>query len=220
MNRLILSVLIAFPALVAQTANADLMSFDFAAASNASIQFIGNSHQIQFPSTSTSDFTITDATSFSLAGLHGAIGGTFVVGTIATAGALEQANITTSDGVFSVDDGVGNSLTADLNWDEIFVYNNLFGALNVSGVTNLSNFHYAGSNSALLAIRNGGSQSIVLTFQFSPLARKSLTQLMTAGQVNSTSFSGSLSAVPEPSTLALLGCGLFGLLAYSLRRQR
>jgi hypothetical protein len=35
-----------------------------------------------------------------------------------------------------------------------------------------------------------------------------------------TVFSCSLTATPEPSTIALLGCGLFGLLAYAWRKRK
>ena len=219
MKRSFWSVLVAVSALVAQTANADLVSCDFAAAPNTSILFMGTGNTIQFPVTSTYGFAITDATSPSLGGLHGYIGGTFVVGAITAAGALEEASVTTLDGVFGIDDGAGKMLTANLNWNDIFVYNSLCGALNISGATNLTNFQYSGSNSALLAIKNGGDQTIVLTFQFSPLTRKSLTQLMTDGQVNSTSYSGSLSSVPEPSSCVLLGMAALSLLLACVRRR-
>jgi hypothetical protein len=217
-----LPVLIMVSALVVQTANADLISCDFASETGASIQFTGTGDEIEFIHTNPNpyDFVITDATSPNLAGLQGNIGGTFIVGPITVNGAMETAGVTTSGGTFSVDDGNGYTLTANLDWTDILVYNKLFGALNVDGVVDLTNVSYSGSNSYLAAIKNGSEQTVVLTFQFSPLTKKSLTQLMTDGQVNSTSYSGSLSSVPEPSILVLLGSGVFGLLAYAWRRRQ
>ncbi len=84
---------------------------------------------------------------------------------------------------------------------------------------------YSGSNSDLLGIKNGADQTVVLTFQFSPVTAKSLTELMTPGQVSSTSYSGSLSSsssppVPEPSSCMLLVTAGLGLLTYAGRRRR
>ena len=118
-----------------------------------------------------------------------------------------------------MNDGLGHTLTADLNWSDIFVYSKLFGGLNILGAVNLSNFSYSGSNADLLAIANGADQSVVLSFQFSPFGKKSLADLMADGHVNSTSYSGSLSAVPEPSSCVLLGMAALGLLAYIRRRS-
>ena len=217
-----LAVLIAALALVVQAANADIIGCDFATETGASIKFTGTGRTIEFPNAGTHDFVITAATSpnlSNLAGLQGNISGTFTVGSITAGGGAEQASVTTADGAFSVDDGTGHTLTADLDWKDIFVYSKLFGAMNIMGGANLTNFSYSGSNSDLLAIKNGGDQSVVLSFQFSPVTKKSLVQLMTPGQVNSTSYSGSLSAVPEPSSCVLLGMAALGLLAYAGRRR-
>ena len=213
-----LVILIAALAWITRTANADLISCDFSSETDATIQFIGTGDKIEFPNTSTYDFVITTATSPNLGGLKGNIGGTFFVGPITTIGVLEMASVTTTDGTFSVDDGAA-TLTADLEWTDIFVYQELIGGLNATGVSNLSNISYSGSNSDLLDIKNGSDQTVVLTFQFSPLTKNSLAELMTDGEVNSTSYSGSVSSVPEPSSCVLLGMGVLGLLARAWRRR-
>ena len=221
MKRSFLTVLIVALALVAQTASAGQVSFDFASLTGASIKFTGTGDKIEFPNAPLGyDFAITDATSPGLAGLSGNIGGTFVVGTISSPlSGVEQALVTTSNGSFSVYDGVTASLTADLDWKDITVYNKLSGVMNGTGIANLSNIAYTRSNSDLVAIRDGQQQTVVLTFQFSPLKKKSLTDLMTDGQVNSTSYSGSLSSVPEPSALVLLAGAAIGLVAFVRRRK-
>ncbi len=205
-------------ALVAQTANADLISCDFSSETDASILFTGAGDTIEFLNTSTYDFVIA-TTSPNLGGLQGNIGGTFLVGTITVDGGMETASVTTADGSFSVYDGA-NTLTADLDWIDIFVFNEFVGGLNVMGGTaNLDNFSYSGSNSDLLSILNGSDQTVILTFQFSPLTSNSLTVLMADDQVNSTSYSGSLSSVPEPGMLVLLTLGGFvALFGYAIKR--
>lgn len=215
-----LAILIAALALMTPVAHANIVNFDFSSETDAVIQFIGTGDKIEFPNTtSTYDFVITTATSPSLGGLQGNIGGTFVVGTITNVSGLELANVTTTDGTFSVDDGSA-TLTADLNWVEIFVYKGLVGGMNATGISNLSNISYSGSNIALLDLMNGTEQTAVLTFQFSPLTKNSLAELMMDGEVNSTSYSGSISSVPEPSSCVLLVMANLGLMAYASRRRR
>ena len=207
-------------ALVAQTVNAQIISCDFASETDASIRFTGTGRTIEFPNTNTYDFVITATTSPNLGGLQGNIGGTFLVGPITTVGSMEQASVTTADGTFSVYDGSSIPLTANLDWKDIQVFYGLVGGLNVTGIANLNNVSYSGSNSDLLGIKNGSDQTVILTFQFSLANKHSLTELMVDGQVNSTSYSGSLSAVPEPSSCVLLGMATLGLLAYAWRRRQ
>jgi len=220
MKRSFAAILIAALALVAQTASAGPVAFDFASDVGATIKFTGTGDTIDFSSTGVWDFTITGSGSPSLVGLKGVLGGTFTVGAISNPfPGVEQAAVTTSAGTFAVNDGAGNLLTAALNLVDITVYNSLSGVLNGNGVANLSNLSYSGSNSDLHDIHNGQEQTVILTFQFSPLTKKSLAQLMTDGQVNSTSFSGSLSSVPEPSALVLLTGAAIGLVAFVRRRK-
>jgi hypothetical protein len=219
MNRSFLVVLIV--ALAVQTANAANVSCDFASVPGAAIKFTGTGDKIEFPNNGPYDFIITDGGSSSLIGFPGNIGGTFLVGTISSpVPGVETAAVTTSNGSFSIFDGT-TSLTASLDWKDITIYNKLFGVMNGMGVVNLSSIAYTGSNTDLQAVRDGSAQTVVLTFQFSPLKKKSLSELMVNGQVNTTSYSGSLSAVPEPSTLVgLTSMGLAGLVLLARRFRK
>ena len=58
-----------------------------------------------------------------------------------------------------------------------------------------------------------------MTFQFTPAM--SLSALTAANQVNSTSYSGSLSyVVPIPPSALLLGTGILGLVGLGWRRRK
>jgi hypothetical protein len=92
----------------------------------------------------------------------------------------------------------------------------MVGSVNLTGIT------YGGSNTDLLGLKNAGSGSNVLTFQFDPA--KTLADLKAAGA--STSFSGTInSLVPGNSTgvpdagssMALLGAALTALAIFSRR---
>ena len=218
-------------ALVTQIASANIISCDFASEAGASIKFTGTGDTIEFPNavlddTDLPDFVITKATSANLGGLHGNIGGTFQVGTIVSntpfPGILvEQAPVTTIvPSTFSVNDGQGHTLTAGLDWKDITVFSSTFGAMNATATTNLSSVSYDGDNVDLLSIKHGSGQTVTLSFQFSAVTQRSLSELMTDGQVNSTSYSGSLSAVPEPSSCVLLGICALGLVAQAWKRRK
>ncbi len=218
MKRSLAAVLIVALALVAQRASAEPVTFDFANEIGAAVTFIGTGDKIEFARTSY-NFVITGSSPGGLVGLSGDIIGTFLVGTITSPiPGVEQAAITSTDGKFVVYGG-GDALTADLDLKNIIFLNDLSGVMNASGLANLSNIVYSGSNSALLAIRDGQQQAMLLTFQFPPLGKKSLAELMADGEVNGTSFSGSLSSVPEPSTFVLLAGAVIGLAAFVWRRR-
>jgi len=217
MRRAFAAIVIVALVSVAQTASAGQVSFDFASEVAATITFTGTGDKIEFPNTGTYDFVIIDSGS-SLTGLSGNIGGPFTVGAISPITGGETASVAGS-GSFSVDDGAGKTLSAVLNLVKITVYSGLSGVLNGDGVANLSNITYSGSNSTLLDIVSGAEQTVVMTFQFSPLKKKTLSQLMTDGQVNSTSYSGSLSSVPEPCIGVLLAGAAIGLVAFARRRR-
>lgn len=239
MRRLILVVLVAALALVTQAVNAEIIQFGFASNTNAAIEFTGGAAgqgQIAFPDHESYDFTMT-ASSTNFGGLQGNIGGTFTVGAIAAqtivippsvtfpypiSYLVERATVTSNGGQFSVRDNAdldGITLTANLNWSDIYVTNQYFGALNATGIANLTQVSYLGENLELQKFAAAGDQMVNLTFQFPTM--KSLTNLMAPGEVNSTSYSGSgVATVPEPSTCVLLVTAGVGLAACVLRRRR
>ena len=146
-------------------------------------------------------------------GLAGSITGTFGVGTI-TPGFLESANVT-GTGTLTILDGL-TPLTANLDWLNINTVG-VAGILNISGNVNLTSITYGGTDADLLALANAGSGIQTATFQFT--SPQSLTDLFeTSSTVSSTSFSGSISAVPVPAAIWLFGSGLLGLVGIARRK--
>jgi hypothetical protein len=222
MKCLFLALLTAALALVAQAARAELITLDFANQPDTSILFTGTDRSVTFPSSGGYNFTINNSSLPQLVGYQGKIDGTFLVGNITTVVSGVETAPLTGTGTFSfVTDSLGETFTASLQWNDITVYNKLSGITNGTGEANLGNVQYAGSDPALLAIKNSPDLSVVLAFQFSPATKKSLTQLMLPGQVNGTSYSGSLSAtpVPEPSSCVLGGIAVGLVLLFRSRRR-
>jgi len=146
-------------------------------------------------------------------GLDGFIsGGPFNIGAITTAG-IEQSAPVTGTGMLHITDASSVDLTGSIQWLDIATFG-VGGVLDLTGTVNLTGINYTGSNQDLLALKNAGSATEVVTFQFIP--GKTLTQLVASG--GTTSYSGGISPVPEPTTLTLVGMGFAGLLA--VRRNR
>lgn len=150
--------------------------------------------------------------------LKGLITGTFGIGAITTVGSGPTATnsaLVSGTGTFKIYDGL-TPFIANLSWVNISQTGG-GSTLNVLGVANLTSISYSGSIQTLQAIKNAASgASNTLTFQFSPAMSLSAMQSST----KSTSFSGSVSALPEGGeTLMLLGLGLSAL-AFIRRKQR
>jgi hypothetical protein len=154
-------------------------------------------------------------TSGSASGFSGGIEGLFGVGAITASGSLETANVTNT-GTLNIFDGSA-TLTADLNWIDIATFGTA-GSLNTTGTANLSNIAYSGGNGDLLALVNLGGGINTASFQFTSPA--TLTDLFTTSTtVTSTSFSGSITAVPVPAAVWLFGSGLLGLVGIARRKK-
>lgn len=168
-----------------------------------------------FP-TSPNNIQVTSGTAI---GSLGVIAGTFGVGTISspTTG-LETASVTGS-GTLTVNDGAVTPgiLSADLAWIDIASFG-VAGSINTQGTANLTNITYTGSDTDLVALANAGTGIQTATFQFT--SATSLTDLFSnSSQVTTTSFSGSIAAVPLPAAVWLFGSGLLGLVGIARRRR-
>ena len=154
-------------------------------------------------------------TSGSALGFSGGITGTYGVGAITSSGSLETANII-GTGMLNIFDG-SKTLTADLNWIDIATFGTA-GSLNTTGAANLSNIVYSGVNVDLVALASLGGGTSTASFQFT--SPTTLTDLFTTSTtVTSTSFSGSITAVPVPAAIWLFGSGLLGLVGVARRKN-
>jgi len=203
-----------------QFARASDIDFDIANVAGATVDFNGSAKTITFNQTGNYDFQVTDSTSpASIVAALGTLSGTWNVGSITSAGTVQTAAVAGS-GLFTLNDGSGGKLTANLALEDVSSYaNGAAGAINDHIIANLSSVSYNGNNAAFKEIANGTSPSFVMSFQFNP--GHNLTYLFANGHNNSTSYSGSYAAVPAPSTLlGLLSLGGVGLFGCVWRRRR
>jgi hypothetical protein len=205
-SRGLLAILL--PLIVVGAASAQAVSFDYSSLGNALIEFQGQGTGgtlsiTNDPSTALA-FQIADANPSTLDGLAGRINGSFAIGSPVTIGPGEQEAAVTGTGTMSIFDG-SSVLSATLSWNTIVTLGP-FGALNYNFPTtpaNLSNFTYSGTTtSPLYQLANATSGTNVLDFTFN--TPESISSLIQSGTTNSTTFSGSIEAIPEPSTCALV----------------
>jgi hypothetical protein len=169
---------------------------------------------VDFPGNSSFNFTSTNGYQFSISsvlgglgdsvGLNGYVapGGPFTIGAITTNAGLQSASVTGTS-TLHITDKATNDLTGTITWISIGTVN-VLGVLDLNGQVNLSNIAYpVGTNSDLGALAAAGSGEDIVTFQFVPA--RDLTQLATVG--GQTSYSGSITSVPEPGTWVLVAMG-------------
>jgi hypothetical protein len=197
---------------------AQAITINFASdVTGGSVQFTGTGDTFTFHPTAANQFTIGSSSGVGDSiGDLGFIGGTFTIGAITTDATGQSAPVT-GTGSITIHGGAGTDLTGTLVWNKIRS-SGTGGIMNVDGVINLAAITYTGGQSDLIALKNAGSAIQTVTFQFIP--GLSLTTLTTDGQVNSTSFSGTIATASVPDgglTMALLGFALMGI--EGLRRK-
>jgi hypothetical protein len=212
-------------AISAVTSHAQL-TLNFASTAGSTIQFNGASSSFQFD---TSILPSDTGTQWQIGSENGGTGSAinlfgvvdnspFSYGPISTTivgpYTFQTATVLGPFGGLKINDGLGNLLTGDINWVDVETVN-FAGGINASLTVNVTDLAYAGSNPDLETLVAEGPGSMDLAFQFSP--GKMLSQLTSGVGTYNTSFSGSISVVPEPGTFALMVCGLTGLLV--MRRR-
>ena len=218
-------------AISAVTSHAQL-TLNYASTPGSTIQFNGAASSFQFNSSTLvfpapigtfyvgSQWSIGSETggTGSAVGLLGVFTNSpFSYGPITTPSAgVELANVIGPLGALSINDGVGNLLTGNVNWIQVETDNSI-GGINASLNVNVTGLAYAGTNPDLAALVADGPGSMNVSFQFSP--SKMLSQLTSGSGPYNTSFSGSLSvpgniSVPEPMSAGVLLLGLGVLVCF------
>ncbi len=181
--------------------------FNFNNLNAAAIQFNGSASSFQFNPSSGFQWSITsesggtgDAT-----GLQGFFsGGPWVYGAITSVSGIQYATVTTTSGTLTINDGAGYLATANVDWLQVLTSGGA-GYLNVSAAVNLSDLSYSGANTDLLSFFSAPAGILDLSFTFNPV--KQLSDLTSGSGPYTTSYSGSLTAVPEPGTLGICALG-------------
>ena len=210
----------------APSARAGLV-LDISAAPGADVEFTGSGTgaTVAFNNNGSGQgFVITSSTGVGdSVGLFGTIGGSYSYASALItnpAPGVEYALLSTSGGNLTITDASSLSLTGNIAGIDVATVGT-GGAVNVNGVINLTGVSYSGTNADLDQLRNeaaAGGGILSISFQFG--SATSLTQLAGLGAPNSTSYSGTIATVPEPSSLALACFGAIAVAGFHLRRRR
>jgi len=194
------------------------LTLNFAANAGSSVQFNGAASSFNFNNGNNGyQWNVTDEIGGSSAiGLNASVSnGPFSYGPITIAGSVQYATVLGPLGNLIIHEA-GGDLTGTVNWIDVATFGLGGGAINATLDVNVSNIHYSGANLDLNYLVANQPGSMDVSFQF-PTSR-TLTELSSGTGPYLTSYSGSLSVVPEPSTLALAGLG--GLVLLNLRRRK
>lgn len=238
MNKFALALAVVVGSFVSSNAEAGI-KLNLSANIGSEIVFVGNGSGATVSFTpgafSSSTFVITSLSGASGTnaglGLQGSIGGTFsyTTASITSDGIGGESATLVGNGAntFTIIDNAGVPQTFSANIAGINISTaGTSGAINYTGSVNLTNVVYNGTNADLLILKqqtaspSGGIATI--TFQFIP--GQSLTQLasgsLSSPITNSTSYSGTVTSVPEPGSLAMAFTGVALLGAGCYRRRR
>jgi hypothetical protein len=139
-----------------------------------------------------------------LLGLFGDLDGTYEFSD--PAGSTSVA-VSSSNGSFEIQDSNNTVFASGIEFFELrenVNSNSVLGELALSGAT------YSGTNDALQFLSDSENTDVPITFQLSAGAAD-LDQLYNDGLSTGTSYSGSVSVVPVPQSVMLLGFGLLSL---------
>ena len=189
--------------------------FSYSVLPGASIQFNGSASTFQFNPSTGEQWSITGdsgGTGSALNLLGSFSGGPWTYGPITVNGSVQTATVNPTLAVLTIDDGAGYTATADVTWGVLSTYLGL-GAINANVTINLSNLSYSGANVDLLNFFSAPAGELTLNFTFDPAM--TLSQLTAGSGPYTTSFSGSMTSVPEPSVLVIWGLGLVFLVRRS-----
>ncbi len=217
-------------ALMACSAEAQgFLSLNFSSTPGSTIQFNGAASSFQFNSSTSPIFGgVFNGTQWQIGSQTGGTGSAtgllgwvnnspFSYGPITTvvnvSGVDQIATVSGAPGALVINDGSGFNLTGNVNWGQISTHD-FAGAINAALSVNITGLSYSGSNPDLLTFISSGPAALNLTFQFSP--GETLTDLTTGSSSFQTSYSGSLSVVPEPTSIGCFALGL-GVLAIARR---
>jgi hypothetical protein len=224
--KLIKPIIVALLGLASSAVVSQAQGLNFSSSPGSTIQFNGGSDSFQFnPSTftglggnylNTQWFVGSENGGTAAVGLFGSVGnGPFSYGAITVNGSEQSASVL-GLGALDIKDGSGFDVTGNVDWVQINTFN-YSGALNAALVVNITGLSYAGSNPDLQSLVAAGSGQVTLTFQFSP--GETLSQLSSGSSPFTTSYSGSLSPTPEPTTVGLLLLGLGGVITARVFRK-